>query len=329
MNENENLFEAYLHQYDDAAWGRAIDALRPSIHPVDRTATRIWFAFFPLALLEALRDATDRSWLIRKLQVLGRWELNGQIDTSHRFLYGHRWWPEVKQAVIALARSDRPPKSLELADLVLEIARGVALTAAIDSSLLAGITAVALMTLQQAGAEVFEATPGAVSLDPGVRRRTPEQVLRARARDDAQGMFGFLRGEKKIWTVTFDEQDPAGSFPLINSQHLTTAAAADARDHRARDPRCTEGPIPVECRSASCGTCWVGVLGGAEKLSPVEELERRRLKDFGYIDTDEAKPIIRLSCQAQAFGAVSIVIPPWNGTFGKYLEKRRQTAETK
>ncbi len=73
-------------------------------------------------------------------------------------------------------------------------------------------------------------------------------------------------------------------------------------------------------------TCWVGVLGGAEKLSPVEELERRRLREFGYLDTDEEKPIIRLACQARAFGAVSIVIPPWNGIFGKYVEKQRQAA---
>jgi len=29
--------------------------------------------------------------------------------------------------------------------------------------------------------------------------------------------------------------------------------------------------------------------------------------------------LIRLACQAQAHGAVSIVIPPWNGQFGKYL----------
>jgi hypothetical protein len=61
------------------------------------------------------------------------------------------------------------------------------------------------------------------------------------------------------------------------------------------------------------------VLGGAEKLSEVRELEWRRIKEFGYIDTEEPKPVIRLACQAEAFGAVSIVIPPWNGVFGKFL----------
>ena len=43
------------------------------------------------------------------------------------------------------------------------------------------------------------------------------------------------------------------------------------------------------------------------------------IKEFGYINTDEPKPIIRLACMAQTTGAVSIVIPPWNGIFGKPL----------
>ena len=74
----------------------------------------------------------------------------------------------------------------------------------------------------------------------------------------------------------------------------------------------------MECRAASCGTCWVGVLGGAEKLSPVNERdERKRMLVFGYVDTTEARPIIRLACQAKAFGAVSVVIPPWNGFLSK------------
>ena len=65
-------------------------------------------------------------------------------------------------------------------------------------------------------------------------------------------------------------------------------------------------------------------MGGAEKLSEVAPLERRAMREFGYIDTDEPKPIIRLACQAQAFGAVSIVIPPWNGVFGKFLRRQKK-----
>ncbi|MGH9902472.1 MAG: 2Fe-2S iron-sulfur cluster-binding protein, partial [Pyrinomonadaceae bacterium] len=88
-----------------------------------------------------------------------------------------------------------------------------------------------------------------------------------------------------------------------------------------------EGPIPVQCRSASCGTCWVGVLGGAEKLTDVAAREGRQMKEFGYTDTDEPRPLIRLACQARGAGAVSIVIPPWNGVFGKYL-RRLKSGET-
>jgi ferredoxin len=181
------------------------------------------------------------------------------------------------------------------------------------------------MTLRQAGPAAFAAAPGTIHLPDRVRARSPVQVMKLRARDDRQGLVGALRGIGKRWTVTFDENDPAATFPLIHNQEIASAAQADKRDYRSRDPRCTpgEGPIPVECRAASCGTCWVGVLGGAEKLSPVNERdEGRRMKVFGYSDTDGAQPLIRLSCQARARGAVSIVIPPWNGVFGKFIPRR-------
>jgi len=326
----DTLFEAYLRQYDDPAWAGFVAALRPSTHEVDRNATRIWFAFHPVSLQQALADAVDGEKLVRKLQLQGVWQLKDRIDSSHHFLYGHRYWPAVKQAVVERAESTCPPRTLNAVDQVLELAGEAAARLSVDRSLLVGIVAAALMTLQQVGLTAFRTASGAVHLDPSAARRTPDKVLRARARNDAQGAFGFLKGDRKSWTVTFDEQDPHATFRLINSQHLTTAAAADTRDHRARDPRCTEGPIPVECRTASCGTCWVGVLGGAEKLSAVDELERRRIREFGYIDTDEPKPIIRLACMAQAYGAVSIVIPSWNGIFGKYVRNQRtQAVETK
>ena len=186
------------------------------------------------------------------------------------------------------------------------------------------------MTLQQVGLEAFKASPGTVKLKPRAARLSPEQVLKARARDDGQGLFGFLKTVDKEWTVTYDEGDERGHYKMKNATDLAYGAALDkSRDWRALDPRCIEGPIPVECRSASCGTCWVGVLGGAEKLSDVARLEGKRIKEFGYVVTDEPKPLIRLACQAQLSGAVSIVIPPWNGVFGKYLraEKSSETEE--
>src|SRR6266478_2769654 len=66
------------------------------------------------------------------------------------------------------------------------------------------------------------------------------------------------------------------------------------------------------------------LLGGAAKLADVGAREGKKIKEFGYIDTAEPKPLIRLACQAQAYGAISVVIPPWNGQFGKYLRSLKE-----
>ena len=96
---NETSFETFLNQQNEEAWASALATLLRSIHEVDRNATQIWFAFYPLSLFCALRDADDRDQLIQQLLLQGDYELKDQIDTSHQFLYGHRFWPQVKQAV--------------------------------------------------------------------------------------------------------------------------------------------------------------------------------------------------------------------------------------
>jgi ferredoxin len=53
-------------------------------------------------------------------------------------------------------------------------------------------------------------------------------------------------------------------------------------------------PIPFSCRSASCGTCRVDVLEGAELLEPPRDEELDVLDIFG---DDPARR--RLACQAQ------------------------------
>ncbi|MBA3441547.1 MAG: (2Fe-2S)-binding protein [Pyrinomonadaceae bacterium] len=182
------------------------------------------------------------------------------------------------------------------------------------------------MTIKQVGLPAFKVSPGTIHLSREIANKSPQQVLRERARDDSQGIFGFLKTTNKTWTVTFNEDDPSSRFKIVHEQELASGAATDKRDWTVVDPRCTrgEGPIPVQCRSASCGTCWIGVLGGAEKLSPVATREARKIKEFGYISTDEPQPIIRLACQAQGLGAVSIVLPPWNGVFGKFVYGQQQ-----
>jgi 2Fe-2S ferredoxin len=55
-----------------------------------------------------------------------------------------------------------------------------------------------------------------------------------------------------------------------------------------------EAPIPFCCRSASCGTCRVEVLAGADGLSQPEEDELDVLSMYG-----ESAERVRLACQAK------------------------------
>lgn len=327
-NSTQTPFEQFLAGHDEEAWAAALTTLLRSVHEVDKNATQIWFSFFPLSLFCAFEAADDPDLLAAQLLVRGVYPLREQVDSSHKFLYGHRYWPEVKKAVEALALNFAAGDTGGLPDYILKVAGNVAQNLKLDQSLTVGITAVAFMTVRQAGMPAFKDAKGEMLLDRRHAKKSADEVLRERAVDDGQGLFGFLKTIDKKWTVTHDENDDAAKYKLNNAQDLAWGAEADrSRNWREIDPRRPEGPIPVECRSASCGTCWVGVLGGAEKLSDVAVREGKKIKEFGYVDTTEPKPLIRLACQAQALGAVSIVIPPWNGVFGKYLKSLKSVNE--
>ena len=318
----ETLFEAFLKQHDAGAWSAVRTGLAPSIHEVDRNAVDIWFHFFPLPLAEAFARSDNPARLAQDLRLEGNWRLAEQHDASHWFLYGHRYWPRVKAAIVARAESKAPAATLDLSATIGDIAREIAAVERVDASLVTGIAAVGLMTLQQIGLAAFRLSGPAGEAEASLQK-SPARILAARQKDDRQGLMGIFRGLKARYTVVFDERVRSGRFPLIFQQHLTTASANDARPYSG-PRRCHEGPIPVQCRTASCGTCWVGVLGGAEKLSEVDGMEARRMKEFGYIDTTAPKPVIRLACMAVGSGNVSIVIPPWNGFIGKGLGRSGQ-----
>src|ERR1044072_4533255 len=113
-------FETFLKQHDEEAWSATLTTLLRSIHEVDRNATQIWFAFYPLSLFQALEQADDPEKLAQRLLMQGKYDLKDQIDSSHTFLYGHRYWPEVKKAIEKHAGSasfDAP-----LADQILGVA---------------------------------------------------------------------------------------------------------------------------------------------------------------------------------------------------------------
>jgi len=306
------MFEAFLKQHDEVAWMRAVESLLSDTHEVDRTATRIWFHFFPLALADAIAEIPDRAQLELALRLNGAYRLADQVDTSHVFLYGHRYWPQVKAAILKRTESAGAPASLDLAAVI----RETAASAGGDPSLLLGITAIGLMTLQQVGLSAFRSSPGSIRPSANLLAKSPAQIVDARQRNDSQGIAGLWRGIRSQYTVTYDEGRRDARFRVINQQHITTASA-EAGDPASPGPRtCMAGPIPVECRTASCGTCWVGVLAGSERLSDVEPMEAKRMKEFGYINTADPKPLIRLACAAMAGGNVSLVIPPWNGFLG-------------
>lgn len=310
-------FEDFLRQFDEKHWLEVIKEVTPAIHEVDRNAVQVWFRFFPLQLFRFLETAEDREKAMQKFVMQGNFDLKNQIDSSHKFLYGHRFWKETKAEIEKRAASFQG----EPADLKSEIegiANAAAEKAKTDKSLTLGIAAVGLMTLNQVGLKAFQAAKGEPEKPKGLMTKSPGEIVAERAKDDSQGIFGFLKTVDKKFTVFWEDAKASGKFQIINNEELASASARDqTQNWKSRDERCWEGVIPVECRSASCGTCWVGILAGEEKLSEVQRLERKQMKIFGYQQPEGEKPVLRLACQAKATGNVSLVIPPWNGVFGK------------
>ena len=52
---------SHLCQYTPSQWLDAVELLSVNIHEIDRDATRIWFAFYPLNLHLALEAAPDKA----------------------------------------------------------------------------------------------------------------------------------------------------------------------------------------------------------------------------------------------------------------------------
>jgi ferredoxin len=310
-------FETFLSQFTEADWLAAVEELSPCIHEVDKDAVQIWFRFFPLDLHRHLAAAEDRDEAIRGLALQGDFDLNDQIDTSHHFLYGHRYWSTIKRKIekeIDEFKGAEP----QLVEAIKGIAMRVAKKLNVERPLVNGISAVGLATLNQVGADAFRAASGEIAKPAGIMSKSPEGVIADRAKDASQGLFGFLKTVNKKFSVTYANGRVAGKFDIMNEQEIAGASARDRSRHwQQQDQRCWEGVVPVECLSASCGTCWIGVLGGKEKLTGVTRHEKRAMKVFGYNPPEGDNPFLRLACQAKATGNATIVIPPWNGVFGK------------
>lgn len=310
--------EQFLSKFSESDWLSATEAIAPSVHEVDRNAFRIWFRFYPLSLRRYLETVEDRADAMHKMAIQGDYDLANRIDSSHRFLYGHRYWNHVKVAIDGVMGSF--DGSGDLAALIGKVADETASKSGADRSLTLGISAVGLMMLNQVGADAFKSSKGEPERPVGVMTKSPDAIVAERKRDDSQGLFSFLKSVDKKFTVSWSDSSAEGSFKITNDADIATAADLDrSQDWRSRDSRCWEGVVPVECRSAACGLCWVGVLGGEEKLSEVQRLESKQMKVFGYQQPEEAKPYLRLACQAKVYGNTSVVIPPWNGVFGRKI----------
>ncbi|MBC7900748.1 MAG: 2Fe-2S iron-sulfur cluster binding domain-containing protein [Saprospiraceae bacterium] len=312
-----NAFTDYLEKHTEAEWLAALETLLPAIHEVDRAAVQVWFRFYPLSLHQFLAAAEDKDKAIQGFAMQGEYSLDTQIDSSHHFLYGHRFWKTVKAGVEAEIVTFEN-SGIGLAEEIGQIAAMVAEKLKVDASLTLAITAVGLMTLVQTGPEAFNAANGEVENPKGLLAKSPDAIVAKRGDDDSQGMLGFLKTINKKFSIIYDESQSDARFPIMNEQELTGASALDqSKNWKEMDERCWEGVIPVECTAASCGTCWVGVIGGQEKLTEVSPRERTAMKSFGYNQPEDEKPFMRLACQAKAAGNATTVVPPWNGVFGK------------
>ncbi|MEW5974690.1 MAG: 2Fe-2S iron-sulfur cluster-binding protein [Acidobacteriota bacterium] len=310
----ESALQQFLNQHDEQKWARALESLLPAIHPVDQPATRVWFSFWPLKLASALRNGEEKQ--VRKdFQLDGCFRLEEQVASSVLFLYGSRHWVEMRDEILKYAETCLQPEVQTLEKHIEEVASRLSLRLHVPRSVLLGIAAVGFMILQQVG-------PVGLAADSDTRSALPDQsltwndVLKKRNRESGSGFLQWLTGGDRRYPVVFDEQNPESTFTALKGQDLSMACSADKRDYRSRDPRRIDGPIPAQCRSGACGYCWIGVIAGQDRLSELTDFEERRLRHFGYrwLDAKEDRhPVIRLACQSKCYGAVSIVIPPWNG----------------
>src|SRR5215510_13162494 len=154
VSDTQQALLSLLERLDDADWRKLVNELQLAIHLVDQRATYIWFAFFPIKLNQALAHSPDPEETAKRLLLKGRYRLADQVDSSAEFMYGHRYWPEVKRAVAEYAEtanSTAPP-----ADQIREVARKVAKNVKASESLLVGIAAVAFSSMRQVGLQLFK-----------------------------------------------------------------------------------------------------------------------------------------------------------------------------
>lgn len=177
-----------------------LDALVAHIHPVDRQATRVWCALFD----------THPSVPVSLMAL--------------QMFYGARYWSKVRRAITSHSATG------VLEDDVLHVAEAATRTTRVDRDQLVGITLAGLMVAE---------LPDAVALPNAALLETPTMVLRRRARNTPEGLFGRFSGDRRRWRVTI-EPDPTLTYVVSHGEPL------------------------APCRGGNHEQCRVGILAGSD-----------------------------------------------------------------
>jgi len=173
---SQNSFESFLSELDDASWKQTVSDLLPAIHEVDRNAVQIWFYFFPFELARTLDATDDEARLAGRFLLKGNYRLKDQIDTSHEFLYGHRFWQTVKRHVAEHAAGGDFTQPLA-AQIVMTAVRA-ATEAKQPENLLIAITAIAFGTVAHVGLAAFNESSDKTSAPRARLSKSPDYILR-------------------------------------------------------------------------------------------------------------------------------------------------------
>lgn len=260
-------FVEHLSRYAPAEWVSAIETLAPGIHPIDRDATRIWFAFYP----HGPEPAT--------------------ASTSHTFLYGHHHWPQIKRAILAATRESSWPGALT--DVIARIADHATRTTQVDRDQLLGVGAAALWTLRSVGLDVFTAASAAVQVPRWSHVQSIRQVRRAR-RHRAFRLGGMLG--RRRYHVRYSELQKGDVCEVAPGATIASGL-----------------PSAVQrCLGTCTGACVIGIVAGADRVSPMTAEELSVLSGAGQAvpTSSEGAPLVRLACHARPTGDITIVARP-------------------
>lgn len=176
-------------------------------------------------------------------EVLQLWAHARFTEPARRVLYGYRYWPRVKAAILALADQEGA-----FVERVIHAAEAATRTARVDADLLIGIAAAGVELHDRLGQQAFVLTSGEVDLAAAALLETPTMVLRRRARNNPEGLLSALPGVRRRWSVT-REPNPDDTYVVGEGEVLST------------------------CRGGDHELCDVGVVAGAGRLSPMAEGE--------------------------------------------------------